>query len=134
MQTVQSPDFPLPNDPKETSKSNAGFLYVMRSPLMDGDIYKIGFTVKNPRSELTAALCCLARVFAASIITVDASMPETLAPHSAKSDRKLSVAAAYIEYSAAAYIANELADQLAFEPLGGGRRSQRRAIGHKLRA
>jgi hypothetical protein len=50
-QTLQSVGLSLPADPPESTALKAGYLYVMRCPLMDGDIYKVGFTVKTPKER-----------------------------------------------------------------------------------
>jgi hypothetical protein len=50
--TLQPVDVPLQFEPPpETTDVTAGYLYVMRCPLMEGDIYKVGFTAKTPRER-----------------------------------------------------------------------------------
>jgi hypothetical protein len=55
---IANPDIYLPEDPKEPTSAKSGHLYVMRCPLMEDDIYKVGFTTNNPKQraeELSSA-------------------------------------------------------------------------------
>ncbi len=49
--TLQPVNVSLPDEAVEANDAKAGYLYVMRCPLMEGDVYKVGFTIKTPKER-----------------------------------------------------------------------------------
>jgi hypothetical protein len=46
--TAVNVDLPQFEEPPEDSGAETGYLYIMRCPAMEADIYKVGWTAKSP--------------------------------------------------------------------------------------